>query len=206
MGLQTVQDNCVRSRCNWETYERLLEENASSSAPRFTYDRGWLEIMSPSIDHEKITEKLRNLVQALADRVGLDYEPTGSTTFRREDLQRGFEPDASYYFQQAALIRSIERLDLSKHPGPELVIEVEVHHSDLDKLALYHALGVQEVWRWSKGQLLILIRGAEGFLQQPAGSYFPEARAEDLARLVLEGLQLTRPEWNRILRAWLDSL
>src|SRR4051812_27904926 len=102
MGLLTFSDRCVRSRCDWETYERLLKENEDASSPRFTYDRGWLEIMSPSIDHEKIIEALRLLVAALADQAGLDYQGTGSTTFRREDLQRGFEPDASYYFREAA--------------------------------------------------------------------------------------------------------
>ncbi len=34
---------------SWETYEQLLKNYESSSAPRFTYDQGDLEIMSPSI-------------------------------------------------------------------------------------------------------------------------------------------------------------
>ena len=32
---------------SWETYERLIEERGESRVPRFAYDRGELEIMSP---------------------------------------------------------------------------------------------------------------------------------------------------------------
>jgi hypothetical protein len=33
---------------SWETYEHLLADHIDSSAPRFTYDRGQLEIVSLS--------------------------------------------------------------------------------------------------------------------------------------------------------------
>jgi hypothetical protein len=35
----------------WALYEQLLENYQDSSSPRFTYDRGALEIMSPSAEH-----------------------------------------------------------------------------------------------------------------------------------------------------------
>ena len=114
MGLQTASDNLVRSRCSWETYERLLKDNQDSSSPRFTFDQGWLEIMSPSLNHEKINAALRSLVQALGDHAGLDYLGAGSTTFRRQDLQRGFEPDSSFYFQNAALMRPVAWITQSR--------------------------------------------------------------------------------------------
>jgi len=36
----------------WETYERLPAEREESRVPRFAYDRGMLEIMSPSTENE----------------------------------------------------------------------------------------------------------------------------------------------------------
>lgn len=204
MELLAPLDQCVRSRCDWETYERLLKENQDSSAPRFTYDQGWLEMMSPSIDHEKIVDTLRMLVVAMADRAGLDWQGTGSTTFRREDLQRGFEPDASYYFRDAATIRPLRELELPRHPAPELVIEVEVSHSDINKLVLYHSLGVEEVWRWRKGRLVILHRREQAFEENSHSRIFPRAEAERLTNFVLRSVELTKVEWNRALKAWLD--
>ncbi|MBA3471901.1 MAG: hypothetical protein H0T57_01510, partial [Rubrobacter sp.] len=43
----------------WETYERLLEEDPDRSAPRFFYERGVLEIVSPSFEHEQIARVSR---------------------------------------------------------------------------------------------------------------------------------------------------
>lgn len=36
---------------SWETYVRLMKERGENRVPRFTYDRGELEIMSPSTEH-----------------------------------------------------------------------------------------------------------------------------------------------------------
>lgn len=206
MELLAPLDQCVRSRCNWETYERLLLENQDSSSPRFTYDQGWLEIMSPSLDHEKIVDTLRLLVAAMAEHKGMDYQGTGSTTFRREDLQRGFEPDASYYFREAATVRPLKTLELPRHPAPELVIEVEVFHSDINKLALYHSLGVEEVWRWSKNRLIILHRNQDGYEQHSCSRIFPHAEADRLSGFVFRSIEATKIEWNRELKGWLSQL
>ena len=205
MELLNYSAQCVRSRCDWDTYERLLRDNSDSSSPRFTYDQGWLEIMSPSVGHEQIVAALKLLIQALADHAGIDWQDTGSTTFRREDLQRGFEPDASFYFREAATVRPLKHLDLSRHPAPELIVEVEVFNSDLDKLSLYHSLGVDEVWRWSKNNLIVLQRQEVAYQSSSCSRIFPQAEAEQLGRLVLRSAELTKIEWNRVLRAWLNE-
>jgi len=202
--MQTASDNLVRSRCSWETYERLLKDNQDSSSPRFTFDQGWLEIMSPSLNHEKINAALRSLVEALGDHAGLDYLAAGSTTFRREDLQRGFEPDASFYFHNAALMRPVDDIDLRRHPAPELVIEIDVSRSSIDKDALYYAIGVEEVWRWTKNRLVILVRGAEEYGEEPTSRIFPRATAETLTELVVQSVKLSRVEWNRAVKDWLQ--
>lgn len=36
---------------SWETYVRLMKKRGENRVPRFTYDRGELEIMSPSTEH-----------------------------------------------------------------------------------------------------------------------------------------------------------
>jgi Uma2 family endonuclease len=51
-GERSVERKVILHNVRWETYERLLAEQESGSAPRFTYDRGELEIMSPSTEHE----------------------------------------------------------------------------------------------------------------------------------------------------------
>ncbi len=78
---------------SWGTYERLIEERR---VPRFFYDRGVLEIMSPSAEHDRVSRVVALLAEEVA--VDLDVDSVGSTTFKREDFSRGFEPDESFYF------------------------------------------------------------------------------------------------------------
>jgi Uma2 family endonuclease len=55
----------------WDTYERLLADNQNNSAPRFAYDRGELEIMSPSPEHEKFNRRIAQLVLAVGEEMGV---------------------------------------------------------------------------------------------------------------------------------------
>jgi hypothetical protein len=46
----------------------------------------------------------------------LDLVGAASTTFDREDLTQGFEPDACFYLQDAARVRGRKRIDLAVDP------------------------------------------------------------------------------------------
>ena len=78
---------------SWETYERLLAERKERRSPHFFYDRGVLEIVSPSAEHDRISRVVAALVELLAEEADTNVENVGSTTFKREDLSRGFESD-----------------------------------------------------------------------------------------------------------------
>src|SRR3989442_8192114 len=126
----------------WETYESLLKDLENSSAPRLTFDRGTLEIMSPLQEHEELRHNLEALLEIVAEMRDLDVRCLGSTTFRREDLERGFEPDACFYFQNAEHIRGKTQVDLSVDPPPDLGIEIDLTPSSSDKLPIYAQLCV----------------------------------------------------------------
>src|SRR5262249_51872696 len=95
--LYVPDQRMILRNVSWETYERLLADHRDCSAPRFTYDRGTLEIMSPLPEHEESNRTLALLVEVVAEERELDIRNLGSTTFKREDLERGFEPDSCFY-------------------------------------------------------------------------------------------------------------
>lgn len=76
---------------SWETYERLVSEREERPVPRFFYDRGVLEIVSPSKGYEPVSRVVALLVEELAVELDIDVESAGSTTFKREDRARGFD-------------------------------------------------------------------------------------------------------------------
>ncbi len=66
------------------------------------------------------------LVNALAEEMNVDTWSFGSMTFRREDLARGFEPDACFYVRNLPRVKGKTNLDLTIDPPPDLVIEIDM--------------------------------------------------------------------------------
>lgn len=199
---------------SWEMYEQLVEEDPDRSAPRFFYDRGVLEIVSPSFEHEQIAGVIASLVNELAVELEIDVVGAGSTTFGRAGLSRGFEPDASFYFSEnAARIRGKRRISLDAgDPPPDLVVEVDITSPSASKLPIYARLGVAEVWRHDGTRLTIfglLRQDAEGegyYAEIPESNFLAPARVESLTRFVEEGLTSERPAWTRRVREWAREL
>lgn len=185
---------------SWETYEALLEDHESSSAPRFTFDRGMLEIMSPSPEHEKFNRRIAQLVLAFAEQMDLESEDLGSTTFRREDLARGFEPDSCFYIQNEEQVRGKDRIDLAVDPPPDLVIEVDITSPSINKLTIYAGLGVPEVWRYDGEKLEILQLGDDGYVEASESAALPGLKSTVLSRLVERSKSSRRTVWLRGVR------
>lgn len=113
-----AEQRVVLRNVSWETYERLLTERDERRVPRFSYDRGVLEVMSPSAEHESVAYRIELLVAVFAGEVGVNVYGVRSTTFKREDLKRGFEPDACFYVRNEERVRGKRRIDLSLGPPP----------------------------------------------------------------------------------------
>ena len=73
------------SGISWQTYESLLAEIGDRQI-RLTYNRGNLEIMVPSPEHERFKTIMGRFVETLAEELDVKIEPLGSTTFKRPEL------------------------------------------------------------------------------------------------------------------------
>lgn len=60
----------------------------------------------------------------------------GSTTLDRATLARSAEPDNAHYLQNQPLVAGRD-VGLNQDPPPDLVVEVDIAHTDIDKLQLY---------------------------------------------------------------------
>jgi Uma2 family endonuclease len=141
------------SGISWQTYETLLKE-LEHRRLRLTYNRGNLEIMAPSPEHELSKEVLGRFVETLAEELEVRIYPLGSTTFKRPELS-GAEPDECFYIRNIDAIRGKKRLDLTEDPAPDLAIEIDVTNSSQNRLQVYADLGVAEVWIYDGRSLTI---------------------------------------------------
>jgi Uma2 family endonuclease len=197
------EQRVVLRNVSWETYERLLTDHENSSVPHFTYDRGVLEIMSPLPEHEKYNRTIALAVEVLAEEMGIDVDDLGSTTFRRRDLQRGFEPDSCFYIQNEERIRGKARIDLTVDPPPDLVIDIT--SPSLNKFPIYARLGVPEVWRYDGERLDIFELESGEYVERAESIALSSLTSDVLSRFVREGLTLGRRDWMRKVREWARS-
>jgi len=191
---------------SWETYKRLLADHGDAPSPRFTFDRGVLEIMSPSSEHEEYKDALTLMVRMLADGLGMDIRSLGSTTFKRTELERGFEADACFYIQSADRVEGKIHIDPAVDPAPDLVIEMEITAPVLNKVPIYADFRVPEIWRYDGKRLVILhLRGNE-YTEFSQSRAFPQASAAELSLLVERSMSLRSRDWWRELRSWVQQL
>src|SRR5436853_7812738 len=110
------EQKVILENSSWETYQRLLAENQDNSGTHFIFDNGRLEIMVLSSKHEKLSRTMAVMVEVIAEELGIDIANFGSTTFKNQELNRGFEPDSSFYIQNEERVTGKEELDLAVDP------------------------------------------------------------------------------------------
>lgn len=190
---------------SWETYKRLIAEREERPVPRFFYDRGELEIASPSKRHETISRVIALLVEIVAEEKNLDVESAGSTTFRREGRARGFEPDECFYLSDnIGPVRGKDDLDLEAgDPPPDIVVEVDITGPSISKFPIYALPEVPEVWRHDGEKVEISTLGdSEEYVEVSESSLLPSVTSRVLTKFVADGLEMERPAWARKVREW----
>ncbi len=171
----------------WHTYVEL-RENPDNDHLHMTYDRGTLEIMSPSPAHGRYGYIIGKVIDAWSDELDIPIVCLRDMTCKREDIEKGFEPDNCFYVQNEPQMWQKMEIDLTIDPPPDLAIEIEMTRSAIKKItSIYAAFGVPEVWRFdgSKLQAYELIEG--GYRPRETSLCFPGLpleKAEELARQV----------------------
>ena len=158
--------------------------------------------MSPSVEHEGLARTIAMIVSIVAEELEVDVLDAGSTTFKREDLERGFEPDACFYIQNECRIRGLRRIDLTVDPPPDLVIEVDITSPSLNKLPIYASIGVPEVWRHDGERLTVLRRQGDRYAEATVSGVLPPLDASVLSGFVAASWAQGRTVWMRAVREW----
>jgi Uma2 family endonuclease len=184
----------------WQGYQDMMKALPDGRSARLTFDNGTLEIVMPLESHEQSSELIGLFIRILVVEMGLKLKSMRSTTLERQDLQRGAEPDNAYYIQNQSLVAG-RPVDLSQDPPPDLVVEVDITNTDINKNQLYASLGVPEFWRFD-GQILRIFQLTNGQYQEVSCSpTFPKVAKTDLYRF-LEQAQMDEVAAETSFRQW----
>jgi Uma2 family endonuclease len=205
MAYAAINQKLILQGVGWDFYERILEEFSGSNALHFAYDDGFLEVEVPLFEHESANRILQNLVTAICVEKEIEVINAGSTTFRKRTKAKGVEPDTCFYIQNEAKIRGKSDIDLAHDPPPDLVIEVDVTSPSLNKMPIYAALGVSEVWLY-KGEKVEFYKLYGEFYQQITNSQtFPFLTSEKATEFLRKGLQDSFLKWNKEVKNWVNE-
>jgi Uma2 family endonuclease len=156
---------------SWNGYETMLDLRGERPVPRLVYLEGKLELMSPSVHHEKIAKMLARLIEAYAEERDLPLNGFKSWTVRREESRRGAEPDECYTLGPDKMV-------------PDLAIEVVWTSGGLDKLDVYRELGVGELWFWQDDKVSVYVLRGDYYQQVERSELLPELDLSELTSFI----------------------
>lgn len=191
---------------SWEDYNELVDRLIEPGGLRIAFDGSTLQIMTLSSTHEKLSALLEAMIRLLSLRLDIDVEAFGSTTVKLSKEMKGLEPDACYYVQRASEIGGRSEIDFAIDPVPDVAVEIDIHNVSLDKLPIYAALGLPEVWRFAgeSFQFFKLVNDA----YEPVGSSvaLPMLRPETLSNFLNRGRDEKQNAVLRDFESWLGEL
>jgi Uma2 family endonuclease len=187
----------------WQEYEQLLTDLGPFYSVRVFYDEGRMEMRATTPAHERAKKMLIALVYALSDALALDIESLGSTTLRLKAKAKGAEPDDCFYVEHfAAALRMKDEFDPQHDPPPDIVLEVDRSSSSLDKLVIFAALGVPEIWRVFKKEVRFYVLSGDTYAESSTSRSFPFLESVILTKFIVLGLAVGGRKTARAFRTW----
>lgn len=168
---------------SWDDYENFLTDFESRPGWRLAFDKGKLEIMPPTPEHEAYSFSFHDFVRAYCDEMEIELEGRKSATFRSKALEKGVEPDECYYNQSAEKIAG-KMLSNKDFPVPDIAVEIDITTESLDKFPIYAALKVPELWIYNGKILAFYELEGEKYHQIANSRALPEISADDLVKFL----------------------
>jgi Uma2 family endonuclease len=126
-----------------------------------------------------------------------------STTFRREELERGLEADECWWIEHEEQMRGKAEFDPDADPPPDLALEVEITRSVIKRLPIYAALGIPEVWRYDGKTIQVLHLMPNGECQpSPSSKALPMVPVPELIQFLDLRHTLSETQVIRQFRVW----
>jgi Uma2 family endonuclease len=159
--------------------------------------------MTLSFDRERCKKLLGRLIEVVTEELNIPIQSAGSTTFEREDLECGLEADDWYYIRNEPLIRAKRAVDLAIDPPPDLAVEIDISRSSLNRMGIYAAIGVPEVWRFDGVTLRVYHLTADGdYVEADHSQHFPFVPLGELANFLHQRTQMDETSLVRSFRQW----
>lgn len=209
--MQTLEPTFAEHRVilepvSWETFNQLLQELGDKRSQRLAYSQGTMEIMTPLGKHEHSHRFIDRIIYVIIDELALEVKSLGSLTLKVDSLKKGVEPDSCFYIQNEFRVRNKQNIEIGVDPVPDLVLEIDVTSSSLDKLSIYGALEVPEIWRYNGYSLTALIWDSDNQAYQVSdySRAFSWLKVNELSSFMQQCLRDGETKTLKDFRRWLQ--
>lgn len=146
----------------------------------------------------------------LAEAWAQPLMPVFPVLLKYPDRGCAVEPDACYYLHTQPLHPLQHELELPIDPVPDLLVEVALTKSSLNKLPIYADLEIPEVWRYVttageevlKGKLLIYQLQGGGYREVQNSGLLPWLPAGRVLEFLEQSDSLSLATAIKLLKAW----
>ena len=201
----SAENRVILNSVSWDTFNQLLQELGDKRSQRLAYSQGTMEIMTPLGKHEHSNRFIERLIYVIIDELELEVKSLGSLTLKADNLQKGVEPDSCFYIQNELRVRNKQNIEIGIDPVPDLVLEIDVTSSSLDKLSIYGALEVPEIWRYNGYTLTALVWDEHNQVYQVSdySRAFPWLKVSELSGFMQQCLRDGETQTLKDFRRWL---
>jgi Uma2 family endonuclease len=205
-----AEERGVMRGVSWNFYDRLTDAISERSSVRVAFDGKDVEIMVVGPVHEGHEGRLGIFVGEVCEGLDLDFHGLGSTTWKRQEVERGVEADLCYCFdpEKVAFCRAAEARgsnDGSAFPIPDLMVEIDISPPKVDRPEIYRKLRPPEVWTLTDDAVIIEQLDGSGNYVAADASRFLFVRAEEVTQWLRDGKSAKRPVWKRAIREWASA-
>lgn len=203
-ALRQPEQKIQLSGISWQTYQTLLRE-LNERRLRLTYNRGILEIMAPSPEHEIYKKLVGRFVETIAEELRISIYPLGSTTFSCPNLSSGLEPDECFYIQNRTAVMGKKKIDLDHDPPPDLAIDIDITNSAKSRLEVFANMGVPEIWRYDGISLTVYELQHKQYIPCNQSLAFPTLTIDKVDQFLLRAGVVDYLELVNAFRRWVKS-
>lgn len=197
----------ILSNVAWKTYKQFVKETMDKIVnPLFYYENENLLIMTKSSEHEFANDYIVLFINFVCVEWGINCGSLGSATYTKDDIEKGFEPDSCFYFENEAKIRGVKRLDMNVHPAPDLIVEIDITNLSTFRQHIFAVFGVPEIWRFDGEKMQILRLKNDKYVEISNSLALPKVTAKKLTEFVQKSEILSRLEWISEVRNWAKSV
>jgi Uma2 family endonuclease len=144
------------------------------------------------------------------DERAIEYQPQGSTTWKRKQVKRGAEPDSCFYFDPRKLLACAVAEErgsnkVKDHTNLDLAIEVDLSPSKIDRPGIFAALQIPELWCVRDKVVSLERLTSLGAYVAAERSPFLPVPADDVKRWVFGEYTGDSITWKQRLRDWVRT-